>query len=190
MTPPKAIIFDMDGTLTVPYIDWKKLRSAIACPPDKTIIEHIDSLPPEQAQKATHILLETEREAAENAAINIGAAELVQTLRDKGLKLALVTNNHGDAMNIVLQRYGLHFDIALSRDDGVLKPAPDLILKSLAHLQVAPHEAIGIGDSQYDILACQAANVRCIYLTHNAPALQHEPAIASLTDMLPLLDLA
>lgn len=184
----KAVIFDMDGTLTVPYINWQDLRAQIECPAHKNIIEHIDSLSPDQAERANNTLLTTEREAAENAAINDGAAKLVQTLKDRGLKLALVTNNHREAMHIVLQRYGLTFDIALSRDDGTLKPAPDLIIKSLQALQVSPHEAIGIGDSNYDILACQAANVACIYLTHNAPKLDHHPSVNVLTDMLSIID--
>ena len=178
----------MDGTLTVPYINWQDLRAKIACPSHKNIIEHIESLSPKQAEHANTILLSTEREAAEKAAINEGAAELVQTLKDRGLKLALVTNNHREAMHIVLQRYNLTFDIALSRDDGTLKPAPDLILKSLQALQVAPQEAISIGDSKYDILACKAANVQCIYLTHGTPTLNHTPSVTTLTDMLAIID--
>ena len=184
----KAVIFDMDGTLTVPYINWQNLRAQIACPPNKNIIDHINSLPIERAQHANNILLSTEREAAEQAAINEGATELVHTLKDRGLKLALVTNNHREAMHIVLQRYGLTFDTALSRDDGTLKPAPDLIIKALNQLNAHPHEAIGIGDSQYDILACEAAGVQCIYLTHGSPKLDHTPSITALSDMISTLN--
>ena len=31
----RAIIFDMDGTLTESYINWPDLRSKINCPPEK-----------------------------------------------------------------------------------------------------------------------------------------------------------
>jgi HAD superfamily hydrolase (TIGR01549 family) len=174
----------MDGTLTVPYINWQVLRANIGCPVDKNIIEHIDGLPADQAQHANGILLSTEREAAENAAMNAGATELVEALQDLGLKLGLVTNNHREAMHIVLQRFGLTFHTALSRDDGVLKPAPDLIIKALQNLNVQAHESMGIGDSQYDLLACAAANVRCIYLTHGAPKLDHDPSLAGLGEVL------
>lgn len=184
----KAVIFDMDGTLTVPYINWQELRANIKCPSDKNIIEHIDSLPTDQAQQANDILLATEREAAENAAMNNGATEIVRTLKDRGLKLALVTNNHREAMHIVLKRYNLSFDVALSRDDGVLKPAPDLIIKALDMLGAQPTETISIGDSKYDILACTAAGVQCIYLTHGSPKLDHELSITALIDMIPALN--
>ena len=69
----KAVIFDMDGTLTQPYIDWKSLRAQIHCPIDKTIIEHINSLPSEASERANDILMQTEREAAQHAEINDGA---------------------------------------------------------------------------------------------------------------------
>ena len=38
----QAVIFDMDGTLSVPYINWTSLRQQIDCPVEKTIIEHIN----------------------------------------------------------------------------------------------------------------------------------------------------
>ena len=184
----KAIIFDMDGTLTEPHINWPVLRAAIACPPGKTIIEHIESLPPDLSARANRILLDTEREAAEQAGIADGAKDLLDALRGRGLKLALVTNNHREAMHTILQRGNLCFEIALSRDDGRLKPAPDLIHLALDHLSVSPGETIGIGDGRYDILACEAADVRCIYLTHGKPAFDHEPSIAALDALLSVLE--
>ena len=72
----RAIIFDMDGTLTESYINWPALRSKINCPPEKTIIEHIDNLPAKQREQANDILLQKEWEAAQHAAIRAGATEL------------------------------------------------------------------------------------------------------------------
>jgi len=95
----QAIIFDMDGILTEPYIDWPALRSKIGCPPEKTIIEHIESLPPKRAKQFNTILIQTEWEAAQQAPIREGAPELIDELRSHNLKLALVTNNHGTAMH-------------------------------------------------------------------------------------------
>ena len=39
----KGVILDMDGTVTVPYIDWKGLREKIGAVPERTILEYIDS---------------------------------------------------------------------------------------------------------------------------------------------------
>ena len=184
----KAVIFDMDGTLSVPYINWQKLRQQIDCPVEKTIIEHIESLPPDRGKKANNILLAKEREACEKADLNNGVHELLDHLHNKDLRLALVTNNHGDAMRVFLQRHNLQFEIALSRDDGRLKPASDLIEKALAFFDLNAHEAVGIGDGRYDIEACQKIGVPCIYLTHGKPTLDHTPAVPTLLDVLPLLN--
>ena len=183
----KGVIFDMDGTLSVPYIDWKSLRAEIDCSPEKTIIEHIDGLPPDRASRANHILLAAEREACENAALNDGVRDLLDHLRQKGIRLALVTNNHGAAMRIFLKLHDLHFQIALSRDDGTLKPASDLIEKALETLDLTADEVIGIGDGRYDIESCRRAGVKCIYLTHGSPALDHTPAVKTLYDIPALL---
>ncbi len=183
----RAIIFDMDGTLTESYINWPDLRSKINCPPEKTIIQHIDSLPAKQRKQANDILLQKEWEAAQHAAIRVGATELIDTLRARNYKLGLVTNNHGAAMHCVINRLIRAFDVAFSRDDGPIKPNPYLIEKTLKTLGISPNEAISIGDSRYDLMACAAARVRCIHFTGGASDLAHDLQAASLDAIIPLL---
>eukprot|EP00659_Diplonema_papillatum_P004448 gene4448-6891_t len=176
----KGVIFDMDGTLSVPYIDWTALRSEIGCPSGVTIMEHVTGLPAEKSAWADGVLRTVEREACDRAAINAGAHELLEHLQSLGLRLAVVTNNHGDAMRVFLERHGLPFEIALSRDDGPLKPSADLIHKALERMNLTSDEVVGIGDGKYDIEACQKAGVECIYLTNGEPTLSHVPAVGSL----------
>jgi len=183
----KGLIFDMDGTITVPYIDWKSLRAKIGAALDKTLMQYIESLPPDRSAWAHNVLLDAEREAAANAEINAGVHELIDHLIAKGMRLALVTNNHGEAMRTVLKRYGLRFDVALSRDDGEIKPSPVLIHKALQALGLPPDEVIGIGDGRYDIESCRLAGVRCIYLTHGNPMLNHKPCVATLAEIIDFL---
>ena len=183
----KGVIFDMDGTITVPFIDWKTLRATIGAPPEKTILEHIESLPPDRAVWANDILLQTEREACARAGVNDGIGDLLDYLESKGIRTALVTNNHREAMQTVLERHRLRFDIALSRDDGELKPSGDLIEKALKALGLLAAETVAIGDGRYDIEACRRVGVRCIYLTHGTPDLEHTPAVETLVDALALL---
>ncbi len=184
----RAIIFDMDGTLTESYINWPELRSKINCPPEKTIIEHIDNLPAKQRKQANDILLKKEWEAAQHAAIRAGATELIDALRARNYKLGLVTNNHGAAMHCVINRLNRAFDVAFSRDDGPIKPSPYLIHKTLQALDTSPDEAISIGDSRYDLMACTAARVRCIHFTGGASDLAHDLQVASLYAIIPLLN--
>ena len=183
----KAVILDMDGTLTQPIIDWQRLRKRIGAPPESTIMDHIAGLPQAEAARAEAILLETEREGTEQAPLNEGVHELFDALDQKGIPRAIVTNNHRAAMQTVIDRHQLRLDAAFSRDDGLLKPAPDLIFMALDALDCDPTHAIALGDGRYDIAACGAAGVECVYLTHGNPTIDHEPAVASLTEFIQYL---
>ena len=185
--PIKAVIFDMDGTITRPVIDWKALRSAIGAPPERSIMEHIRSLTDGKRQRAHDILLETELRATDNVDLNEGFHELYGEIRTRGLKTGVVTNNHGAALQNLISQHALSFDTALSRDDGELKPAPDLIQLALDRLACDPEHALGIGDSRLDIAACGASNVTCLYLTHGVPQFEHNPSISTLTEAIPYL---
>ena len=184
----RGVIFDMDGTITVPYINWKALRERVGAVPDKTIMQHIESLPPEQSRRANEELLKAELEAGQKADANEGIVELVEYLRDRDLRLAVATNSHGEAMRTVLQRYRLAFDVTLSRDDGEIKPSSFLIEKALEEMGLPAEEVVTIGDGRYDIEASERVGVRCIYLTHGNPTLDHQPAVATLGEIPALLE--
>ena len=44
MTTPRAVIFDLDGTLTEPVLDFDAMRAEIGLPEGVPILEHIDGL--------------------------------------------------------------------------------------------------------------------------------------------------
>lgn len=183
----KGVIFDMDGTITVPYIDWKSLRERIGAEPGNTLLEYIESLPPDRSAWANDQLLQAEMEAASRADANDGIVGMVDELRSMGIKLAVVTNNHREAMEVVLERYGLRFEVALSRDDGEIKPSGYLIEKALEALGISADEAVVVGDGRYDVEASGRAGVRCIYLTHGSPAFEHTPSVDTLAEAQALL---
>ena len=180
----KAIIFDMDGTITRPNIDWKVLRERIGAVAGKTIIAHIEGLDPPEAARANRILVETEMEACVTSELNEGGREMLAFLREQDIRTALVTNNHREGMGVVLERHGLHFDVALSRDHGVLKPSADLMFKALEALSLRPDEVLSIGDGHYDLEASAEAGILFLYVTHGRPALDHQPAVASMAEAL------
>jgi HAD superfamily hydrolase (TIGR01549 family) len=179
----RAIIFDMDGTITKPCIDWKRLRERIGAAPGRTIIDHIESLDPAAAERANRILLDTEMDACAGSELNEGVPEVLGMLREQGIPTALVTNNHEEGMRVVLRKHGLAFDVALSRDDGILKPSADLIRKALEALAVEPAETLSIGDGRYDLDASAEAGVPFLYLTHGRPTLDHQPSVASMAEV-------
>jgi len=180
----KAIIFDMDGTITKPRIDWKTLRGQMGATPDRTIIDHILSLDATAAEQANRILLETEMEACIHSDLNEGVCEMLAYLRERKTRTALVTNNHNEAVQVVLKKHGLVFDVVLSREDGAIKPSADLIQKALNALSLRPDEVLSIGDGRYDLEASAEIGIPFLYVTNGRPSLDYQPAVPSMVEAL------
>lgn len=185
----EAILFDMDGTITRPHIDWKTLRQRVGAPEGKPIMEYVDSLPTPKQERGHAIIEEIEMEAAEQAVLNPGAAELLRELRAYSLRLGLITNNNRSAMRKVVQKFDLDFDLLLSREDAPLKPAPDLLLLALDTFQLEPAQACFVGDGHYDRMASEAAGIPYIQLMHERQMPVQEPVIYALRELWDYLEL-
>ena len=176
----KAVLFDMDGTITRPHIDWAALRQRLQVPAGVPIMAYIESLPSPPREEANALLEAVEMEAAVEAVLNPGAAEVLLQLRQEGLRLALITNNHRRAMQVVVETFGLGFDLLLSREDAPLKPAPDLLFLALERFGCTPAEACLVGDGRYDRMASEAAGVPYIHLAHEGGEQVEGLAVPSL----------
>ena len=95
-----------------------------------------------------------------------GVVEGLQALRDKGLKLACVTNKPEKFTLPLLQKSGLveFFEIVVSGDSlPKKKPDPMQLQHICAKLDVHTFEAMLVGDSETDIAAAHAAG--CFIVT-------------------------
>ena len=155
----------MDGTITRPHIDFAELRRRAGIPRDEQIIGYIEKLPAAERKRAHEAVKEVEMESATEVELNPGTTELLDRVREQGLKLGLITNNHRRAMQTIVARFKLRFDLLLSREDAPLKPAPDLLLLALERLGLTPQETRFVGDGRYDELAAQQASPTSIYNT-------------------------
>lgn len=179
----RAILFDMDGTITRPHIDWPALRRRVGVPEGMPIMEYIDSRPESEWARASAQVEEAEMEAADNAILNPGVHELLGRLRTRPVRLALITNNHRRAMLTVVEKFGLAFDLLLCREDAQLKPAPDLLLLALDRLGVRAAQACCVGDGRYDRDASQAAGIPYVHLAHDRQAPVAGPTVHSLDEL-------
>ncbi len=108
-----------------------------------------------------------------------GAKEVLSALRSQGFKLGVVSNWDWTLPG-VLQATGLaeFFDyIGVSALEGVAKPDPRIFRIVLEALEVEPHQAIHIGDSEDDINGAKAAGIRPILFD---PYRQNPNAIGEL----------
>lgn len=104
----------------------------------------------------------------EHSAINTrpydGIVEAIKVLKDKGYKVAVVSNKRQEAVEELCEKFykGL-FDIALGDQDGIArKPAPDMVNKVLEFWNINNSEAIYVGDSEVDILTAKNSKLDCI----------------------------
>lgn len=183
-SPTEAVLFDLDGTLVYPTIDFGALNDAvqrvIAAYGASTALAGGASRPlPALEAVATasawltaqglpgadalvsegrRTILDIEREAAERARPFEGVSAMLRTLRAHGLRLAIVTRNNRAAAERILARGDLACDVLLSRDDVPrVKPDPVHLSTALALLGVAPEAALMCGDHVMDIEAGRRA---------------------------------
>ena len=93
-----------------------------------------------------------------------GIPALLASLRDGGVKIAVVSNKADFAVRELVERFfpGL-FDYAVGEREGVRrKPAPDAVDEVLRALSVPRERAVYIGDSEVDIATARNAGLPCI----------------------------
>lgn len=93
-----------------------------------------------------------------------GITEMLQQLREKGKKIAVVSNKTDSAVRTLVQHFfPALVDIAIGEHEGVRrKPAPDMVLEAMRMLGCEADECIYVGDSDVDLDTAHAAGVECI----------------------------
>jgi len=86
----------------------------------------------------------------------VGVKETVQTLKDRGYKLGIVTTKRHDVTlkGLRLMELEAYFEVIVAYDHvEKVKPDPEPIFKALEQLGSTPEESIMVGDNFHDILA-------------------------------------
>ena len=93
-----------------------------------------------------------------------GIMELLQQLKQQGIKLAVVSNKADYAVKALCEQYFPgYFDEAVGERTGIArKPAPDTVNEVLKNLQADKSQAVYIGDSEVDVQTAQNAELDCI----------------------------
>ncbi len=108
-----------------------------------------------------------------------GAVELLRALRNRGLKLAIVSNWHS-ALVPILREHGLldYFDAVLcSGSEGYRKPHPELFRRALSRVRTSPERAVHVGDSHHDdVVGARRARIAAWHLSETTEAGRHGTA--------------
>lgn len=186
MTPPRAVLLDVDGTLVdsndahaAAWVDvgremgfaaeFAEVRRMIGMGGDKVLprLAGIEEDTPQGqliAQRRGEIF-----RARHLAGVRAfpGARALLERFRRDGLALAVATSASPEDLALLLEAGGLQdlIDTATSADDAERsKPDPDIVQAALARAGVRPDEAVMLGDTPYDVEAATRAGVRIVAL--------------------------
>ncbi|PHU21481.1 Haloacid dehalogenase-like hydrolase domain-containing protein [Capsicum chinense] len=205
----KGIVFDMDGTLTVPVIDFQAMYRAVLGhdeyvavksknPSGIDILHHIESWIPDKQKKAYQVIADFEKQGLDHLQIMPGAAELCSFLDSRNIRRGLITRNVKDAVDLFHQRFGVKFSPALSREYRPYKPDPAPLLHICSTWEIQPNEVMMIGDSLKDDVACgkRAGAFTCLLDEtgrYDAPEyanVEHQPdyKVSSLVEVQSLLE--
>jgi len=162
----RAVVFDMDGTLIDSTYDWPEIRLRLGVT-GPSIIDDLNSLTEPARTRRWAELEEIESTATAEAKLHDGSLELLDLLSAHGLMTALVTNNSNANTRRLLARFGLRFDVVLTRDSGLWKPSGAPITEAVTQLGVLSGDCLGVGDSHYDVIAAREAGLSSVCVLHD-----------------------
>lgn len=207
-TLPRLVMFDLDGTLmdSVPDLaaavdkmlmllgrepagiervrDWVGngsrvlVRRALAGQ-----LDH-DGVADELADEALALFMQAYSGGHELTTVYPGVRDCLDWLREREVKLAIITNKPAQFIEPLLEEKGLtgYFDWLVGGDTlPQQKPDPAALFWVMDKAGVAPGESLFVGDSRNDVRAAKAATVRCVALTygynHGEPIADEQPAL-------------
>ena len=122
----RGVIFDMDGTITAPYLDFLRIKAEAGIG-DVDMLDYLRSATGAEYERVHAILMRFEEGGVANAKLQRGARTLLRHLARQRIPTALLTRNSRKSVDGVCAKLKLKFDITVTREDGPHKPAPEPI---------------------------------------------------------------
>jgi len=182
-----TIVFDCDGTLLDTLTDLRNAVNCVLCAhdlPERSVSEVKAAL----GNGVAHLMLQSLPDSISEAEFNTyldefkayygehlqdytapypGMLDVLDTLRAKGYKLAIVSNKIQEGITPLNKEYfGDRLPVAIGERPGLQrKPAPDMVLQALKELNSSQDESIYIGDSEVDVATAKNSGLLCIGVT-------------------------
>ena len=189
----KAVIFDLDGTITAFNLDYMTLRSEVrsflirtGVPASVLFVNEsiFDMLNKTEifmknSGKSTRTLEKVrnealaiaerhELEAAKTTSLLPNVIETLKILKEMRLKIGLCTVNSEKSASYILKRFGVadFFDAAIPRNKVKhVKPSGEHLEAVLKALKVNPKEALLVGDAARDMECAKELKVMAVGLS-------------------------
>jgi phosphoglycolate phosphatase len=181
----RAVVFDFDGTLAVLNIDFSSMRERVfnlmkrygvreELIEERYLLEIIDEVcqilwkkscisAEKFYQEAHQILYEIELKAAEDGRLLHGVEAILKNLREKGIKVGIITRNCEEAVRKVFPDIDDYCDVFISRSSTKkVKPHPDHLYTLMKALNVSGKESVMVGDHPIDIQAGKSIGMKTV----------------------------
>ena len=167
----KAVIFDLDGTITQPYFDFDAIREEIGLARDSgPVLESMEEMTAQQRQDAEKILHYHEQKAVTESKLNANAKQTLSALRAAGIHIGVLTRNKRSNALAIARKHKLKFDAVIDREDGPVKPDAFGVLQLCRQFGVKPEETLLVGDYLFDLLCAKAAGAVAVLLANHNQA--------------------
>ncbi len=121
-------------------------------------------------------------------AFKSGCIELLEFLREHGIKIAIATSTVGAIAKPNIKRLGFYerVDAVVCGDEVKSgKPAPDIFLEAGKRIGAVPEETFVVGDSSFDMIGGHRAGMRPVMvIDHNPPSEEAEPLCYAVCNSL------
>lgn len=195
--PINAVLFDFDGTLTLPgAIPFSLIKQEIACPENMPILEYIASIQsPIKARQAAAVLNAHELASARRSQPRPDAEDLIAAIAEQGLPMGILTRNTLASVEEAMQNFKrvttAVFSALLTRENVARhKPHPEGVFMAAKQLGVPPRHILVVGDYIFDIQAGQAAGAKTAFLddgTTEPPSPPPDFTVRSLAELKPII---
>lgn len=174
MRDAAAVLFDLDGTLTRPVLDFGAIREELGVPAGISILAAIEAAErdtPARGRQMRAILDRHELAGAEATQPNEGALEVLEHLEGRGVAWAVVTRNARLPAQVTLRHLGIPDAVLVSREDATPKPHPAPVHLACRHLGLDAPSTWFVGDYVDDIASGRAAGCAgTVLVTNGSPA--------------------
>lgn len=112
-----------------------------------------------------------------------GVKGVVRELHSQGVTLAITTSAAGDAVDLLLRRFGIRELFALIVDGTEVKsgkPDPEGYLLTARKLGIAPRDCVVFEDSHVGVLAAKAAGMFCVAVRNPRARIPQDLSAANL----------
>lgn len=193
---PRAMIFDMDGTLVATteadYKAWERIFNDHGRPlsfedyypllgkKSHDVVHDVLNIKDERSREVLSRKMKYFEEIVEQSGIDVlpFVFDFLASLRDQQILLGLATSSRQAKMQLVLEKTGLNqfFDVRVTGEmvaNG--KPNPEIFLLTASKLGVLPRECIVVEDAIHGVTAARAAGMKCIAVvsTHKRDEISH-----------------